>query len=218
MHAQGPAGTRPPAATATTPSAGAAGAADAVGDASGGYLFPVLAYGPSNQVSGFKEAMALAKLLGRTLVVHDLAAHWRENTRAQIPMQQVRGRSGRMGGGGRGRQGGGLAGRAAGGGTDDRPLGGEGGVEQDCNGYKRYPMSVRVRWGGTEKGHRGEEEGEEEGRGKGFTCFIVCQWTCCCWGPGRCCACVPYALFAPAPSTAPPSFWVQCVHTVHYGV
>ncbi|KAG2489412.1 hypothetical protein HYH03_012051 [Edaphochlamys debaryana] len=39
---------------------------------SGGYLFPILAFGPNNQIAGLKEALVLGRLLNRTVVVHDI--------------------------------------------------------------------------------------------------------------------------------------------------
>ncbi|KAG2486987.1 hypothetical protein HYH03_014359 [Edaphochlamys debaryana] len=44
----------------------------------GGYLFPVLAWGPNNQVAGLKEALVLGRLLERTVVVHDILNHYDE--------------------------------------------------------------------------------------------------------------------------------------------
>ncbi|KAG2489413.1 hypothetical protein HYH03_012052 [Edaphochlamys debaryana] len=38
----------------------------------GGYLFPILAYGPNNQVAGLKEALVMGRLLNRTVVVQDI--------------------------------------------------------------------------------------------------------------------------------------------------
>ncbi|PNH10073.1 Glutamate [NMDA] receptor subunit 1 [Tetrabaena socialis] len=37
----------------------------------GGYLYPVLAWGPNNQVAGLKEALVLGRLLKRTVILHD---------------------------------------------------------------------------------------------------------------------------------------------------
>lgn len=45
--------------------------------------------GPGNQVSGFKEAMALSRLLNRTLIVHDLLSHYLEGLGHIIPFDHV---------------------------------------------------------------------------------------------------------------------------------
>ncbi|PNW86028.1 hypothetical protein CHLRE_03g206705v5 [Chlamydomonas reinhardtii] len=42
----------------------------------GGYLYPVLAWGPNNQVAGLKEALVLGRMLGRTVIVHDILNHY----------------------------------------------------------------------------------------------------------------------------------------------
>ncbi|KAG2497631.1 hypothetical protein HYH03_004371 [Edaphochlamys debaryana] len=44
----------------------------------GGYLYPVLAWGPNNQVAGLKEALVLGRLLRRTVIVHDILNHYDE--------------------------------------------------------------------------------------------------------------------------------------------
>ncbi|GFR40556.1 hypothetical protein Agub_g1131 [Astrephomene gubernaculifera] len=41
-----------------------------------GYIYPVLAWGPNNQVAGLKEALVLGQLLKRTVIVHDILNHY----------------------------------------------------------------------------------------------------------------------------------------------
>ncbi len=37
-----------------------------------GFLYPILSWGPNNQVAGLKEALVLGRLLNRTVIVHNV--------------------------------------------------------------------------------------------------------------------------------------------------
>lgn len=59
------------------------------------YLYPVLAWGPNNQIAGLKEALVLGRLLRRTVIVHDILHHYDDKKEAtpgtptSMPFEQV---------------------------------------------------------------------------------------------------------------------------------
>ncbi|GIL56383.1 hypothetical protein Vafri_11756 [Volvox africanus] len=58
-----------------------------------GYLYPVLSWGPNNQVAGLKEVLALGRILQRTVILHDILNHYDEQQAALVGGQPVQGQA-----------------------------------------------------------------------------------------------------------------------------
>ncbi|GIL83940.1 hypothetical protein Vretimale_10950 [Volvox reticuliferus] len=60
---------------------------------SAGYLYPVLSWGPNNQVAGLKEVLALGRVLRRTVIVHEILNHYDEQQAALVGGQPLQGQA-----------------------------------------------------------------------------------------------------------------------------